>query len=156
MPQPGATGWAAPPPVGQSPWPQASSLAPPRPRRNQRGLWLGGWLLALGLFLSDGLGRWGQGLIAKSFQQDLCQRMVQPSVSLSRQQLTQILTVAERSPKAAIRDQAPAPYCTLADLQVRAGVVAQREAYPLAFDPDTWLVLLYEGEEYAGYAFRFQ
>ena len=110
----------------------------------------------MGLFLSNGLGRWGSGLIAKSFHRDLCQEMVQPSVSLSRAQLTELLTVPERSPKATIRQQAPDPYCTLTDLEIRAGVTAQREAYPLAFDPDTWLVMLYEGDEYAGYAFRFE
>ncbi len=124
--------------------------------RPQRLLWLGSSFLALGLFLSNGLGRWGSGLIAKSFRQDLCQGMVQASVSLSREQLTELLTIPERSPKATIRQQAPAPYCTLTDLEVRAGVTAQREAYPLAFDPDTWLVMLYEGDEYAGYAFRFE
>lgn len=124
--------------------------------RPQRLLWLGGGVVALGLFLSNGLDRWGNGLIAKSFHRDLCQEMVQPSVSLSRAQLTALIAVPERSPKATIRQQAPEPYCTLSDLEIRAGVTAQREAYPLAFDPDTWLVMLYEGDEYAGYAFRFK
>ena len=40
--------------------------------------------------------------------------------------------------------------------EVRAGVSAERAAYPLAFDPNTWLVVLYEDEEYVGYGFKLQ
>ncbi|NJP12002.1 MAG: hypothetical protein HC866_23115 [Leptolyngbyaceae cyanobacterium RU_5_1] len=29
-------------------------------------------------------------------------------------------------------------------------------AYPLAFDPQTWFIVLYEGDEYAGYSFSFR
>jgi hypothetical protein len=49
-----------------------------------------------------------------------------------------------------------APYCRLSELEVRAGVRAQREAYPLAFDPQTWFVVLYEGDQYTGYSFSFR
>jgi hypothetical protein len=41
----------------------------------------------------------------------------------------------------------------LASLQIRAGATSLREAYPLEFDPQTWLVLLYEGDQYTGYRF---
>jgi len=47
------------------------------------------------------------------------------------------------------------PYCTLSPVEVREGVTAQREAYPLEFNPETWFVVLYEGEEYAGFDFSF-
>jgi hypothetical protein len=47
------------------------------------------------------------------------------------------------------------PYCKLPTLNVRAGVEAEREAYPLEFDPATTLVILYENDEYAGYRFSF-
>lgn len=85
-----------------------------------------------------------------------CQEVVQQDVALSRDNLSKLLTVPERQDKAAVREIVRDPYCLMPDLEVRAGVTAQREAYPLAFDPDTWLVVLYEGEEYAGYAFSFQ
>lgn len=85
-----------------------------------------------------------------------CETMVSPTVVLSRAQLAQLLTLPERSPHSQVREQLAQPFCQLADLEVRAGVMAQREAYPLAFAPQTWLILLFEGEEYAGYAFAFQ
>ena len=75
---------------------------------------------------------------------------------LSRQQLADLLTIPERSEQAKVKEIVAEPYCQLAELELRDGIVAQREAYPLAFDPKTWLVLLYEGNEYAGYAFSFQ
>ena len=88
---------------------------------------------------------------------ELCQTFVQPKSALTRSQLSRILTLPERSPKSQIRQIIPAPYCQLPKLEVRAGVITDREAYPLAFDTQqTWLILLYEGEEYAGYAFSFQ
>ncbi len=83
-----------------------------------------------------------------------CQEVVQNNSVLSRQQLTQLLAVPERSPKANIHDIIREPYCLLPSLNIRAGVNAVREAYPLEFDPDTWIVVLYEGDEYAGYRFN--
>ncbi len=82
-----------------------------------------------------------------------CQGKVQSQSVISRDQLGQFLTVAERDRKAKVRQIVKAPYCTLPTVEVRAGVKAEREAYPLAFDPQTRLVILYEGDEYAGYAF---
>lgn len=87
---------------------------------------------------------------------DICQVVVQPEATLTRQELSRLLTVQERSDKAQIRRIAQNPYCKLPDIQIRSGVTAQREAYPLAFDSQTWLVVLYEGNEYAGYAFSFR
>jgi hypothetical protein len=87
--------------------------------------------------------------------QPLCHTPEQSTNVLSRQQLSQLLTIAERSPRQKIRSIVQAPYCQMAPIEVRSGVQAEREAYPLAFDPNTWLVVLYEGEEYAGYSFSF-
>ncbi|MBD2020966.1 hypothetical protein H6F43_12330 [Leptolyngbya sp. FACHB-36] len=82
-----------------------------------------------------------------------CQTVVQSQARLSRAQLAQLLTVPEGNRKQRVRAIVKDPFCKLADLQVRAGAVAQREAYPLEFDPETWLVVLYEGEQYVGYRF---
>ncbi len=87
---------------------------------------------------------------------ETCQRMVQSSAVLSRAQLAQILTVPERSSQQSVRAIVADPYCQLPSLELRDGITAEREAYPLAFSPTTWLVMLYEGDEYAGFAFSFQ
>lgn len=87
---------------------------------------------------------------------DICQQRVEAAAVLSRAQLSQLLSVPERSAKEAVRKIVEEPYCVLQPLEIRAGAEAQREAYPLAFDPQTWFVVLYEGEEYAGYDFSFR
>lgn len=115
---------------------------------------ISGWALAALAFFGDFSGH-QTGVIAKSFKRDICHTVVQPSTVLSRETLAKLLAIPERSPQEKIRQLVPQPYCQLSDLEVRAGAIAQREAYPLAFDPKTWLVVLYEGNEYAGYAFRF-
>ncbi|WP_421659350.1 hypothetical protein [Leptothermofonsia sp. ETS-13] len=80
-----------------------------------------------------------------------CQRLVQSQAKLSKAQLTRLLTVPEGDRKQKVREILRDPYCELSSLQIRVGVPAQREAYPLEFDPQTWLVVLYEGDQYAGY-----
>jgi hypothetical protein len=89
-------------------------------------------------------------------QVDQCEAIVETDARLSREQLAQLLTIPERDAKDSIRKIVSKPYCRLQPLQVRAGVKAEREAYPLAFDPGTQLVILYENDEYAGYRFRFE
>lgn len=106
---------------------------------------------ALGLLVEP------QALMSKiAPAKDICQEIVQPQAVLSRDRLSQLLTIPERSNKSQIRQVMQAPYCEMPDVQVRAGGTAQREAYPLAFDPNTWLVVMYEGEEYVGYSFSFR
>ncbi|HEY9888162.1 MAG TPA: hypothetical protein V6D02_07155 [Candidatus Obscuribacterales bacterium] len=85
-----------------------------------------------------------------------CQEFVQTDATLSRQQLAELLTIPERDSKERVRQIVAEPYCKLAGLTVRAGVNAEREAYPLEFDPKTQLVILYEDNEYAGYRFNFE
>jgi len=90
----------------------------------------------------------GKGADAK------CQEVVQSQAKLSRDQLAQLLTVPEGDKKQKVRGVLKEPYCKLASLQVRAGAAAQREAYPLDFDSQTWLIVLYEGDQYVGYEFN--
>jgi hypothetical protein len=119
----------------------------------KRSLLVGSSLLAGALLILTGnLINPGSLLGAKDPNAE-CQGKVQSQSVISRQQLSQLLTVAERDRKTKVRDIVKAPYCTLPTVEVRAGVKAEREAYPLAFDPKTRLVILYEGDEYAGYAF---
>lgn len=85
-----------------------------------------------------------------------CNTVVSDSARLSRDQLLQLLTIPERGAKEQVRQVISEPYCQLPALNVRSGVTAEREAYPLAFDPGTSLVILYENDEYAGYRFSFE
>lgn len=114
--------------------------------------------LAIGgiLFALLGLVSNPRNLLSARAPSEPCQEVLQPQAILTREQLSQLLTIPERSPRAKIRAIVNAPYCKLAAIEVRANVLAEREAYPLAFDAQTWLVILYEGEEYAGYAFSFR
>ncbi len=115
------------------------------------GIWVVGSLVLAGFLLlldpSRVISRWSGG------DNSQCQEVVQPQSILSRQQLVKLLAIPERSAKSKIRQILREPYCYLASLKIRAGVLSQREAYPLEFDTDMWLVILYEGEEYAGYRF---
>lgn len=83
-----------------------------------------------------------------------CETDIVESAKLSREQLLALLAVPERESKSRIRQIVQAPYCQLSAIEVRAGVAAEREAYPLAFDPEVALVILYENDEYAGYRFK--
>lgn len=123
--------------------------------QQQRIFLAGGWLVALFTIAINLGGAHGGRVNASAMEQSLCKTIVQSNAGLSRAQLAQVLTVPERSPQSDIRAQLPQPYCQLEDIEMRAGITAQREAYPLAFDPQTWLVLLFEEDEYAGYAFQF-
>ncbi|NJL88088.1 MAG: hypothetical protein HC886_22350 [Leptolyngbyaceae cyanobacterium SM1_1_3] len=84
-----------------------------------------------------------------------CETIVQAKARLSRETLAQLLAIPERDTKERVRQVVSEPYCQLPELNVRSGVVAEREAYPLEFDPKTRLVILYENDEYAGYRFDF-
>ncbi len=82
--------------------------------------------------------------------------VVQANSQITREQLAQVLSIPERDAKSRVRQVVNEPYCQYSNLRVRSGVDAEREAYPLAFDPNTKLVILYENDEYAGYRFSFE
>ncbi|RZM79865.1 hypothetical protein DYY88_11620 [Leptolyngbya iicbica LK] len=85
----------------------------------------------------------------------VCQETIQAESVLSRAELSELLAIAERAPKADVQAVIAEPYCTLPSVEVREGVTAERVAYPLEFNPDTWFIVLYEGDEYAGFDFSF-
>ena len=129
-------------------------LPPVRRKRNDgsaKVLLAGGSMLALAAILVNP----NQSEQVKSGV-DICQQRVETTSVLSRAQLSQLLSIPERTAKEAVRKIVEEPYCVLQPLEIRAGAEAQREAYPLAFDPQTWFVVLYENEEYAGYDFSFR
>lgn len=83
-----------------------------------------------------------------------CESAIAQSATLSRQQLLALLAIPERESKEKVRQVVKDPYCQLSQIEIRAGVAAERDAYPLEFDPKTTLVILYENDEYAGYRFK--
>ncbi|MDA0673304.1 MAG: hypothetical protein O3C67_06320 [Cyanobacteria bacterium] len=86
---------------------------------------------------------------------DVCQQVVESQSVLGREELSELLAIPERASREAVEQVIAKPYCVLNATEVREGVTAEREAYPLAFDPQTWFVVLYEDGEYAGYDFSF-
>ncbi len=133
--------------------PRKSQKRPQKKPRKQgiRYLVAGGSMLALVGFLVD-----IRTALRPNSPSNVCQEIVQQQAVLPRDKLAQLLAIPERSSRDAVQSVISAPYCRLPEIEVRAGVKAQREAYPLAFDPQTWFVVLYEGNEYAGYSFVFQ
>jgi hypothetical protein len=114
---------------------------------------IGGLMLAFVALLFDFR---GSAPLVSGAAHEACQGAVNEQVRLSREQLAQFLTVPERDSRDRVSQIVGEPYCQLQSLQVRAGVAAERQVYPLAFDPQTRLVILYEGNEYAGYRFSYQ
>lgn len=98
----------------------------------------------------------GKSSLGSKSSGEVCQGTVQPDIALNRQQLAQLLAVPEGDRKEKVRAILKEPYCKLPSLEVRVGATSEREAYPLEFDPQIWLVVLYEGNQYAGYRFDFR
>lgn len=118
----------------------------------QRHLWMALGCAAFLLMVSF---QWPQRQASQASTPNLpCQQVVQPQAGLSREALLQLLAVPERESAQVVRDIVHQPYCTLAPVELRAGVAAEREVFRLEFDPKTWLVILFEDDEYAGYAFQ--
>lgn len=92
--------------------------------------------------------------LASQFQPPAqCIQVVQRQATISRATLAKLLVIPEGQSRAQIRQLVKAPYCRLSTVQIRAGENTEREAYPLEFKPDTWLVVTYEGNSYAGFDF---
>lgn len=149
-PQQSATTWPQPspptPPPNPSPTITHSRKGVSRPR-----YWLAGTSLLAGLLIMADV----NPVKPSASDRFACQSDIQTKAALSRETLAQLLTIPERQPKAAVQQTVGTPYCSLLPVEVRAGVPAERAIYPLDFEPDAWVVLLYEGDEYAGYDFKF-
>lgn len=81
-----------------------------------------------------------------------CHAVLNADQRLSRAQLTQFTELAQATEQATVHEKIAPPYCRLS----RAHQTNQREAYPLAFDPDTWFVVNYDQGTYTGYDFIFR
>ncbi len=139
-----------------------------RPRSAQPQTWLLGTiaLAALALVPQDLWSRISTPLSVQSTQSQsaqpwqvngahktqTCQAIINADQRLSRSQLTQFLSIAQNSSQANLHETIAPPYCTMS----RPHEAKQREAYPLAFDPETWFVVDYEQGLYKGYDFVFE
>ncbi|MEL7350444.1 MAG: hypothetical protein AAF171_24315 [Cyanobacteria bacterium P01_A01_bin.116] len=113
-----------------------------------------------------------------------CQEVVRSGAEISRGQISSLLALPTGSRKEAVQQAINTPYCLLpavadknaADKNAaddssqknhsaqqsgdkKAAAVAdvvEREAYPLAFDPEAWVVVSYVEEKYVGYDFVFK
>ncbi|NEP62489.1 MAG: hypothetical protein F6K31_37100 [Symploca sp. SIO2G7] len=88
----------------------------------------------------------------QSLNNKTCQTVLDTDRRLSRGQLTQFLSVAKSSSQATVHQTIAPPYCRLS----KENQPQQQEAYPLAFDPDTWFVVNYDQGTYTGYDFIFR
>ncbi|MGB3312236.1 MAG: hypothetical protein WBG32_02660 [Nodosilinea sp.] len=148
------------PQAGPRPYPPAAPTkgralygeSTPRPQSRQV-LVAGGSVLALAaLLISPNLNQ-DQAPETDAFT---CIRQEQPKALVSRDQVKKLLDTDLQAAKSTVQEFLNAPYCVLSPGKTEAGLPAEREAYPLEFDPQTWLVVLYDGDRYVGYDFRFR
>lgn len=136
------------------PLPYPVSAAPRTPQSKPRqAIMAGGAVLALAaLLVIPGLGKDP----VQEISPFTCIKIEQTQALVSRDRLKALLEIDLQAPKAKVQELLKEPYCVMAPGQTEAGQLADREAYPLEFDPQTWLVVIYEGNRYAGYDFRFR
>ena len=130
----------------------APSETPAKPQPRQV-LMAGGSMLALAALLITPNLKADQANQAEPFT---CIRQEQPQALISRGQVKKLLETELHASKTTVREFLNVPYCVLSPGKTEGGLPAEREAYPLEFDPQTWLVVLYDGDRYVGYDFRFR
>lgn len=129
-------------------------------RRSARKALLAGGSVATLAMLAIVPARIGSEAIALSD----CQEVIKSGAEISREQISNLLTVPNGASREAVRQVIDTPYCALPSLTgdsatSHAGIetssrptkgsadVIEREAYPLAFDPGAWVVVNYSAGE---------
>jgi hypothetical protein len=126
-----------------------------RSARQKRALVAGGSMLALAtLVVTPSINRADNAL--KTGTADVCIKQIDKQSLMSRDELKAILDLENNSPKANLQEIVAQPHCVLEARAGTDGVPVEREAYPLEFDPQTWFVLQYKGEEFVGFDFSFR
>ena len=91
-----------------------------------------------------------------------CAEVIKSGGEISRGQLSELLAMPENASKETVRQAIAVPYCALPAMTEQrnknddAPTVSEREAYPLAFDPEAWVVVSYVDGRYSGYDFVFK
>ncbi|MGF1516878.1 MAG: hypothetical protein ACFCVB_03610 [Nodosilinea sp.] len=145
------------PPGPSQPYPESTNRPQPTaaaaPAKPRQVLMAGGSVLALAaLLITPNL---GSDPVQES-SPFTCVKLEQTQSLVSRDRLKALLETDLQAPKATVQELLKEPYCVMSPGKTEAGQPADREAYPLEFDPQTWLVVLYEGDRYVGYDFRFR
>lgn len=124
---------------------------------NRKALWASGSAVTLAL-LAIVPGPKTSQAIANS----TCQQVIKSGAEISRSQLSSLLAVPKGASPEAVRQVINEPYCLLPatnEGQAAKGApqkVATREAYPLAFDREAWVVVNYSSGTYVDYDFVFK
>lgn len=128
----------------------------------RKALWAGGviTLLAMATILPTQVS-------SQAITSNKCEKVIKSGSEISRAQLSNLASIPEGSTREALRQVVLEPYCIL-PVQTQneetpqetssssTDYLLQKEAYPLAFDRDAWLVVTYQGDEYKGYDFVFK
>jgi hypothetical protein len=79
---------------------------------------------------------------------------------LSREQLRELQTLISSSgdqlTRSDLRNLLDQPSCQAARFEIAAGQWGTGDGYPLAFDPQTRLIVLFNDDRYVGYRFEFR
>jgi hypothetical protein len=87
---------------------------------------------------------------AQSTRPEACQVFISPNASITRDQLAAFLQLPENARKQDVQQALGMPRCKLA----KRGEI-DRHAYPLRFDPETWIIVEYSGAWMDTYTFTF-
>lgn len=86
--------------------------------------------------------------VAQSAKPEKCDRVIAPYSVINRDQLKEFLELSQYPNKERVQSVLGAPFCKLPN---RDGF--DRDAYPMEFDPETWLVVRYTGYWMFDYTF---
>lgn len=84
-------------------------------------------------------------------QPEPCIQTIAPLAAIGRSELEQFINLYQPTDKGRVQQVLGVPYCKLQTLP--SGI--QRDAYPLKFDPETWLIVHYRYGYYNSYDFTF-
>ncbi len=87
---------------------------------------------------------------------DVCIKQIDQKSLVSRDELRAVLNLDKNISKDEVLAVLDQPNCVLQPRAGENGVQVDREAYPLEFDPQTWFVLQYQEEKFAGFDFSFR
>ena len=99
-------------------------------------------------------------LLIKSSQENasepsiVCTEIVQLEATISGEQIGKLSEIATFSKREKVEAILQKPYCYLSPLSIRKDVITEREAYPLVDKNNTYLIVLYEENNYVGYGLQ--
>jgi len=83
----------------------------------------------------------------------ICGPIANAEAAISRSQLAQVVQYPQNSASKPLQQFLGEAYCKLQGPNPTEA--SDRDVYPLEFDPETWMVIHYQGDRYLGYDFKF-